>query len=71
MASRPPQGTFLNAGAADVPLAQPGQLFDPGMTRAQFRLDSMPESASAAARPPMRGCSRLLLDQLRLARTDA
>src|SRR5215213_6798346 len=32
------------------------------MTRAQFRLDSMPESASAAARPAMRGCSRLLLD---------
>src|SRR5215211_8068918 len=32
------------------------------MTRAHFRLDSMPESASAAARPAMRGCSRLLLD---------
>src|SRR6266498_4270685 len=55
-------GTFPNARPADVPLAQPGQLFDPGMTRAQFRLDSMPESASAAARPAMRGCSRLLLD---------
>ena len=32
------------------------------MTRAQFRLDSMPQSASAAARPAMRGCSRLVLD---------
>ena len=54
--------SFPRTGAADVALAQPGQRFDPGMTRAQFRLDSMPESASAAARQAMRGRSCLLLD---------
>src|SRR5256714_15011559 len=55
MRTTPRSGTFReHTGPADVPLAQPGQLFDPGITRAQFRLVPMPESASRLPGPPAR-----------------